>query len=198
MRQRAILAVFLISALPALACAGAETEEQAAEGQMGSEMGETMSGAATVQLAALNNSGVMGTATVSHTAESLDVELEVSGLTEGQAYPAHIHRGSCQQGGPVAAPLSSVQAMSGGTGSATTTLALDALSASEAMGEGHMEGEGMMEEGEGMQEGEGMMEEGEGMMEEAHETMGGYYIQVHSPDGTPVACGDIDMGQSMM
>ena len=188
MSTRSLMAILLMTALPAFACGGAETEQEAQEEQMGQtgEMAETeaaseptmSTGAATLQLAALNNSGITGTASVSHTADSVTVTVNVRGLTEGETYAAHIHRGSCEQQGPVVAPLSSIEAEAGGSGSATTTLALDQLTSGEgeAMGEGEA-----AQEGEGMQEGQ------------AHEA--NYYVQVHSPDGTPAACGAVQMEQ---
>lgn len=187
MSTRSLMAILLITALPAFACGGAETEQEAQEEQMG-EMGEMepaeteaasepamATGSATLQLTALNNSGISGTASVSHTADSVTVTMDLTGLTEGETYSAHIHQGSCEQQGPVVAPLSSVEAEAGGAGSATTTLSMDQLTS----GEGEAMGEG-----EGMQEGE------------AHE-MGNYYVQVHFPDGTPAACAAANMAGQM-
>lgn len=187
MSTRSLMAILLITALPAFACGGAETEQEAQEEQMG-EMGEMepaeteaasepamATGAATLQLTALNNSGITGTASVSHTADSLTVTVDLTGLTEGETYSAHIHHGSCEQQGPVVAPLSSVEAEAGGSGSATTTLAMDQLTS----GEGEAMGEG------------------EGMQEQAHEMAENYYVQVHRPDGTPAACGAVDMEGQM-
>lgn len=187
MSHRSLMAILLMTALPAFACGGAETEQEAADEQMG-EMGEMeeteteaaseramATGAATLQLSALNNSGITGTASVSHTADSLTVTMDLTGLTEGETYSVHIHQGTCEQQGPVAAPLSSVEAEAGGRGTATTTVAMDQLTS----GEGEATGEG-----EGMQEGE------------AHQ-MGSYYVQAHLPDGTPAACAPIQMEGQM-
>ncbi len=76
-----------------------------------------------------NDSGVSGEAMAMHTAESVVVVVEVNGLPGEGEYAAHIHAGSCEAGGGVAAPLNPVMGLADGTGSSTTTLEADALSA---------------------------------------------------------------------
>lgn len=166
MNSRATLVFLLIAALPALACAGGETQEEA-QGEMQEQGTEAASepamstGTATVQLASLNNSMISGTAMIEHSADSLHVTLQLTGLEAGQSYPAHVHRGSCQEQGPVAAPLGSIRAAEGGSGSVRVALDMGQFRDQHA--------------GHEMQEGGAT----------------GYYVQVHSPDGAPAACGDV-------
>jgi hypothetical protein len=74
-----------------------------------------------VQLTALNNSGVTGQAQImEHGAAETMVTVTLQG--QGTAtHPGHIHSGTCDQLGPVVAPLESV-AMAGGTGTSTSTV----------------------------------------------------------------------------
>jgi hypothetical protein len=82
-----------------------------------------MQGAAaaeTATLAAKNNSGITGTATLEATGDSTTVTVTLNGATAGTTYPTHIHMGDCTQPGDVVAPLTSVTAGADGTGSSTT------------------------------------------------------------------------------
>lgn len=129
----------------------------------------------TVTLEAKNDSGITGTAVLAaapgaETPDAHTVTLELSGVEAGQTYPAHIHGGTCEEGGGVVAALESVAA-EGQMASATTTITPDQL----AMGEtGDEPTEMAAEEGE---------ERGHGPL----------FIQVHLPDGTPAACGNVPM-----
>jgi hypothetical protein len=74
-----------------------------------------------VQMAALNNSGVTGQAQIM---EHGAAETMVTVTLQGQGsttHPGHIHSGTCDQLGPVVAPLESV-AMASGTGTSTSTV----------------------------------------------------------------------------
>lgn len=147
----------------------------AAQEQEGAGM-EEQEKKVTVTLESKNDSGITGTAVLAAApeAESPDahtVTLELSGLEAGQTYPAHIHGGTCDEGGGVVAALESVAAEAE-MASATTTITPDQL----AMGETADEPTEMAAE----------EEEGE----EAH---GPLFIQVHLPDGTPAACGNVPM-----
>lgn len=77
-----------------------------------------------VQLAAVGNSGVSGEATAKHSATDVTVDIKINGVKGTAAYPAHIHAGTCVQGGAVAAPLTSVAASNG---QSTTTVAASKL-----------------------------------------------------------------------
>ncbi|NIR44377.1 MAG: CHRD domain-containing protein [Gemmatimonadetes bacterium] len=158
MRSRvSTVAVLALPLFLALACG--EQAEQAEEGE-----GEGMEAAAgsmaetpTMSLSTMNNSGVMASANLSHTDQSLSVTLELEGLEPGATYPAHIHRGNCEDQGPVAAPLGEVTAAEDGTGTIEASVPMSDLS---APAEGEMAPKG-------------------------------FYVQVHLPDGTPAACGEI-------
>lgn len=173
MTSRTAVLPLLLPMLAALACAGGEQAEQQEEQAMQS-MEAASEASAAMTLTALNNSGVAGTAQLSHGQDALNVTLNLTGLTPGESYPAHIHRGSCQQDGPVAAPLGSAKAASDGKGAIEASVPMDKFQMSQ-----------------GMKEGEHAMAEGEGMMEEDQEEHMGFSVRVHLPDGTPAACTDI-------
>lgn len=199
MKSRISMVSLSIPLVIALGCQQAEQGEQM---EAESAMAETPA----LTLMTLNESGVMGTANLSHSEETLTVDVELSGLTPGETYAAHIHRGSCETQGPVAAALGSVTAADDGTGTLEASVPLSDLAPMAGHGE-EMMGEGM-EQGdteEGMEQGaeEEMaqgMEEGmeQGMEEGMAEEHAGYYIQVHLPDGTPAACTDIEAPESSM
>lgn len=128
MKGRTLAALVLVP-LAALACAeqgGQEQEEMS--GQMeqpadtAAETGQQMA-ANRIDLPAKNQSGVTGTASWSVEGDSVSVTVSLQGLTPGEKYPTHVHQGTCQAGGGVAAPLTAVAGGSGGSGEATTTLA---------------------------------------------------------------------------
>ncbi len=218
MKVRTVLTILGIPLLLSVGCArgeqaegeGAGMEEGAGieEGMATDEM--AMGAASMVNLSPLNNSGISGTAEIAHSEEDVTVVLQMSGLEAGDRYPAHIHSGSCEEQGPVAASLSAVEATAEGTGSSTTTVALSELG---EMAEGMMMGEGEMVEEEGMapegEMGEGEMAEEEGMapegemgegemMEEVEHPETRLYVQLHQPDGTPAACANIEPSGEMM
>lgn len=80
-----------------------------------------------VSLAAKSESGITGTASFAKKGDSLAVKVSLSGLKEGASYPAHIHQGSCAQGGPVAAALTSVTGEAGGSGKSESVVAKGSL-----------------------------------------------------------------------
>jgi len=104
----------------------------------------------TLMLEEMNASGVTGTASAETQAQSVTVGIELAGAPAGEELPAHIHQGTCASGGPMVAPLSSIQVSDEGDASGTTTLDI------------------------------GQIPEGEST-----------FVQVHAPDGQPVACADI-------
>lgn len=80
----------------------------------------------TVPLEPVGESGVFGEANATRSANEILVVLTVSGLEEDGEFPAHIHEGTCAEGGPVAVGLNPVIATAGdGSGTSTTALELD-------------------------------------------------------------------------
>ena len=74
-----------------------------------------------VQMTALNNSGVTGTAQVmAHGEGESMVTVTLQGPGSG-THPGHVHSGTCDNLGPVVVPLESVT-MASGTGTSTSTL----------------------------------------------------------------------------
>lgn len=95
----------------------------------------------TVQLAAIDDSGVSGDATGMLTEDALVVMIEVEGLPAEGEYAVHIHNGTCAEGGQVAVALDPVIGLSDGTGASTTTLEPDEIDQStphfvQVVGEG--------------------------------------------------------------
>jgi hypothetical protein len=76
----------------------------------------------TIRLDEVNQSGITGEATATHTRDEVAVVLALTGLTPGQSYDAHVHRGRCAEGGPVAVPLEAVMAEQDGAGTSTTVV----------------------------------------------------------------------------
>lgn len=125
-RSTAMTALVALSFAGLVACGGGEAGDsgqmeeggQAAEeaaGQM--EQAPGAADSVRVTLAPKNESGIEGTATIRRGADTVRVRVRLTGLTSGNSYPAHIHRGTCQKGGGVAAGLTAVKA---GDGSGTS------------------------------------------------------------------------------
>ena len=74
-----------------------------------------------VGLEARTESGITGTATVMPAADGIEVALDLNGLTAGQTYMSHIHRGTCDDDLGVVAPLEDIAA-DGRTARVTTTV----------------------------------------------------------------------------
>jgi hypothetical protein len=74
-----------------------------------------------VGLEAKTESGITGTATVVPVSDGIEVALDLNGLTAGQTYPSHIHRGTCDDDRGVVAPLEDIAA-DGETARGTTTI----------------------------------------------------------------------------
>lgn len=72
-------------------------------------------------------SEVEGEALAMHEEDSVVLIIEVSGLPSEGEYAAHIHEGSCAEGGPVTVGLTSVAGGPDGQGSSTTVLGIDEL-----------------------------------------------------------------------
>lgn len=152
-----------------LAIAGAFTLAACAEGQDEGEMAEPITdetgmpdvpglddpglaeaGPVEVGLEAKAESGITGSAILTPIADGVEVSLDLDGLTAGETYSAHLHRGACDNDMGVVAPLEDVSA-SDETGQSTTTI-------------------------------------GTSMLDPTAESL---FVQVHSADGTPIACGDV-------
>jgi hypothetical protein len=82
-----------------------------------------------VTLESVNQSGVEGRATAIQMDDSLQLNLMVQGLPREGEYQAHIHRGSCGEGGAVVVSLNPVVAETDGMGRSMTTIAADRLPA---------------------------------------------------------------------
>lgn len=76
---------------------------------------------AEVGLEAKAESGITGAATLMPAAGGVEVALDLDGLTAGETYTSHIHRGTCDDDLGVVAPLEDIVS-EGGTARVTTTL----------------------------------------------------------------------------
>lgn len=129
MRRKTTTLLGLLLPLAVLACGETGMQEnggmeEASGGDTAAADAATMeSPGATVSLAAVGESGISGDARLMPAGDSVRVAVSLTGLTEGQSYPVHVHTGTCSAGGGVDQPLSSVTGQAGGTGSSTTTLA---------------------------------------------------------------------------
>ncbi|MDA2921029.1 hypothetical protein MYX76_16330 [Desulfobacterota bacterium AH_259_B03_O07] len=63
----------------------------------------------TVELKAVNNSGVSGKATLTPVDNNTKVVINLTGAPEGIAQPAHIHQGTCENLGEPKYPLEAVK-----------------------------------------------------------------------------------------
>lgn len=146
MNARRLARMFSVAALAgavAVGCADQQTDElgddefdldpaPGAEQMDTADIGEPMGmDAETIELDAVNESEVDGDATITPMGDSLRVVLTLSGLDAEAEYPAHIHRGNCDDGGPVAEPLEAVTTATGDSGMSESTIARSALPTDE-------------------------------------------------------------------
>lgn len=134
--KRHWLPTLTLAGLVALGACGEAGQQEAAGGEEAAETAAMdtavedtakRAGAKQVSLAAKNQSGITGTASFAMKGDSLAVSLSLSGVKEGASYPAHIHQGSCTEGGPVAAPLTSVTGEAGGSGTSESVVSKSSL-----------------------------------------------------------------------
>jgi hypothetical protein len=75
----------------------------------------------------VNDSGISGEATATHSAQDVTVSILLKDRAKADVtYPAHIHTGTCKDGGPVAVELEAVKNLQ-----STKTVATSALPASQ-------------------------------------------------------------------
>ncbi len=65
--------------------------------------------AVTVELKAVNNSGVSGEATLTPVDNKTKVVINLTGAPEGVSQPAHVHQGTCEKLGEPKYPLEAVK-----------------------------------------------------------------------------------------
>ena len=123
---------WLLLALPLTlaACGGGEEETAGTPADSAMEAinppAADMSGmASTLSLQPLGGGSTSGQATVTPNGQQTQVQIQLSGLTPG-AHPGHIHAGTCEAIGEVVQPLPEITAGEDGSGTAETTLTLDA------------------------------------------------------------------------
>lgn len=126
----------LLVPLAMVACAEQDGDQAAMDGEEAAADRQAMEDragqqATTVPLASKNGSGITGTARLTPRGDSLAVQVNLSGLTEGASYAAHVHEGSCESGGGVAVGLNAVTGRADGTGSSTKRIAAATLQASQ-------------------------------------------------------------------
>jgi hypothetical protein len=110
------LQVIAVAALTFAACAQAnEDADVAADTMAGADTGVAAmpAGPQVTSLDDVDNSGIEGEATATHSAQDVTVSIVLKDAAKANVtYPAHIHTGNCKDGGPVAvelAPVSNLQ-----------------------------------------------------------------------------------------
>ena len=125
--MRHLKAMLVLLAPLALAACGEAGQTDEAPADTAAEMdtaADTAEASGALQLQPKNESGITGEAyTEAAPGDSAVVVLDLQGLDEGAEYPAHVHEGTCEGGGGVAAALSSVTGGADGSGTSRTTLA---------------------------------------------------------------------------
>lgn len=103
-------------------------------------------------------------------------EVELRGLEPGEAYPVHLHQGTCADGGPVVLGFETVRAGTSGTGTSRTRVSFREMAAK------------LFARDDAPPEEHARAEHGR---PEVHPPL---FVQAHGPDGTPAACGDLAVG----
>jgi hypothetical protein len=86
---------------------------------------------AEVNLAAINNSGVSGTARLEHAGDSVRISLTMSGLQSGTQYRGHLHRGTCGTDRGRAASMESFTVSTGTNGQTVASFPRSMFDATE-------------------------------------------------------------------
>lgn len=150
MNTRSLSAAALV-ALTALAGCVEDTEEDAMLADSAAVAGDTVQNElpmepTVTELDDVNDSGISGEATATHSQQDVTVSILLKeGAQSDVSYAAHIHTGTCEQGGPVAVDIGPVENLQ-----SSRTVQLSELPADQPA-----------------------------------------FIQVHGPNGQPVACGDM-------
>lgn len=119
--RTAATAAVTLTSFALIACGGGETSQQASAAASGSASQYSAS------VSPKNESGMQGHVMVSAGSDSLTIKLEVLGLKGGTEYPAHLHSGTCEEGGDVLADLNPPTVASVGLGSSLTALSPDLM-----------------------------------------------------------------------
>lgn len=107
------LQVIALTAFTLVACAQANEDTEVAGDTAGATTDEGQkampSGPQVTTLDDVNNSGVEGEATATHSEQDVTVSIVLKDAAKADVtYPAHIHTGTCKDGGPVAVELAPV------------------------------------------------------------------------------------------
>ena len=81
----------------------------------------------------LESSGTTGELTITRSNGQVELHIRLQGLAGSLEFAAHVHRGVCAEGGPVAVALNSVVDGGDEGGTSTTELATDALPITEPL-----------------------------------------------------------------
>ena len=152
MNTRSITAAALVALTAVLACAPDAEEDDVVLTDSAAVAADTVqtelpTEPTVTDLDDVNDSGISGEATATHSQQEVTVSILLKeGAKPDVSYAAHIHTGTCEQGGPVAVDIGPVQNLQ-----SSKTVQLSELPADQPA-----------------------------------------FIQVHGPDGQPVACGDME------
>jgi hypothetical protein len=110
------LSAFALAAIVAAACAETAEDEavpadSVAVATDSARAQELPTEPTVTKLDDVNDSGIEGEATATHSQQEVTVSILLKGdkAKADQSYPAHIHTGTCKEGGPVAVELGTVQ-----------------------------------------------------------------------------------------
>lgn len=81
----------------------------------------------------VDGSGTTGELTATYAAGQTVLVIQAEDLPEALKFVSHVHRGVCEEGGPVAAALNSVVGLVDGTGTGTTIIGADVLPVTEPL-----------------------------------------------------------------
>jgi len=81
----------------------------------------------------VEGSGTTGELSIAQTGARVDLYLRAQGLPSAGEFSAHVHRGVCAEGGPVAIALRTVVSSGDGSGTSVTELTADALPVTEPL-----------------------------------------------------------------
>lgn len=110
------LQAFALALLVTLPACEKQTEDETlpadtTAGMMGDTTAAITPEPVVTELDEINDSGISGEATATHTANDVSVSIVLKGdnAKADVSYPAHIHTGTCETGGPVAVTLDPVK-----------------------------------------------------------------------------------------
>jgi hypothetical protein len=127
MRTRNLLALLVIAPLAVVACSRSQPPQEEHQEAASSMPPAIDVGTRTLDLQPMEGSDVTGTVSVSQTADTIMVKVDLEHLLPGDDYAVRIYHGTCESQGPEATALTAVHATVEGGGSSTTMVPISEL-----------------------------------------------------------------------